>query len=91
MHARFVSFGVLLNAFCVCYLQACAELLDEENIQVPSWICFSSVDGEHVSSGESLKECLDLLNKSDKVNIIGINCSPPHLIENLICKIKKVT
>ncbi|XXG81505.1 hypothetical protein AAC387_Pa09g2122 [Persea americana] len=71
--------------------QACAELLDEENIQVPSWICFSSVDGEHVSSGESLKECLDLLNESNKVNIIGINCSPPHLIENLISKIKKLT
>ncbi|KAK1277608.1 Homocysteine S-methyltransferase 1 [Acorus gramineus] len=50
--------------------QACVELLEEENIQIPSWICFSSVNGEHASSGESFKECLDVLNKSEKVKVL---------------------
>lgn len=71
--------------------QAIAELLDEENVQIPSWVCFSSVDGENASSGESFQECLDVLNKSDKISIVGINCSSPQLIENLILKFRKVT
>lgn len=72
------------------HLQACVELLEEENIQIPSWICFSSVDGENAPSGESFKECLDILNKSVKVNAVGINCAPPHFIESLVCKFKEV-
>ncbi|CAL9073171.1 unnamed protein product [Musa textilis] len=71
--------------------QALAELLDEENIQIPSWICFSSVDGEHMSSGEDFKECLDILNRNEKVDIVGINCASPQFIENLILKFKKLT
>ncbi|KAI9077414.1 hypothetical protein K1719_040617 [Acacia pycnantha] len=71
--------------------QACVELLDEENVQIPSWICFTSVDGENAPSGESFKECLDVINKSDKVNAVGINCAPPHFMENLICQFKQLT
>uniref|UniRef100_A0A7N2KQC6 Hcy-binding domain-containing protein n=1 Tax=Quercus lobata TaxID=97700 RepID=A0A7N2KQC6_QUELO len=71
--------------------QACVELLEEENIEVPSWICFSSVDGENAPSGESFKECLDIINKSNKVHAIGINCAPPHFIETLIHKFKELT
>ncbi|XP_077241032.1 homocysteine S-methyltransferase family protein [Tasmannia lanceolata] len=71
--------------------QACVELLDEEKVQIPSWICFSSVDGEHASSGESFNECLDILNKSARVNVIGINCTPPQFMENLICKFRELT
>ncbi|KAL0446888.1 UNVERIFIED_CONTAM: Homocysteine S-methyltransferase 1 [Sesamum latifolium] len=47
--------------------QACVELLDEENVEIPSWICFSSVDGENAPSGERFEECLDIINKSSKV------------------------
>ncbi|OMP02595.1 Homocysteine S-methyltransferase [Corchorus olitorius] len=71
--------------------QACAELLEEENIQIPSWICFSSVDGENAPSGESFMECLDVLNKSEKVTAVGINCAPPHFVESLVCKFKQLT
>ncbi|XP_065880674.1 homocysteine S-methyltransferase 1 [Euphorbia lathyris] len=71
--------------------QACVELLEEENVKIPSWICFSCVDGENAPSGETFKECLDVINKSNKVNAVGINCAPPHFIETLICKFKKLT
>jgi homocysteine S-methyltransferase len=71
-------------------LQACVELLEEENIQVPSWICFSSVDGENAPSGERFKECLDIINESNKVHAVGINCAPPQFIEALISKFKEV-
>ncbi|KAF3431863.1 hypothetical protein FNV43_RR26599 [Rhamnella rubrinervis] len=71
--------------------QACIELLEEEDVNIPSWICFSSVDGENAPSGESFEECLDMINKSDKVHAVGINCAPPHFTEMLICKFKKLT
>ncbi|KAB5538210.1 hypothetical protein DKX38_015743 [Salix brachista] len=70
--------------------QACVELLEEENINIPSWICFSSVDGENAPSGESFQQCLEAINKSDRVKAVGINCAPPHFIESLICKFKEV-
>ncbi|KAK0575160.1 hypothetical protein LWI29_034795 [Acer saccharum] len=71
--------------------QACVELLEEENINIPSWICFSSVDGENAPSGESFNECLEIINKSNKVHAVGINCAPPQFIESLICKFKELS
>lgn len=71
-------------------MQACVELLEEENIQIPSWICFSSVDGGNAPSGENFKECLDIINTSDKVSAVGINCAPPHFVQGLVQKFKEV-
>ncbi|CAA0829168.1 Homocysteine S-methyltransferase 1 [Striga hermonthica] len=71
--------------------QACVELLDEENVEIPSWICFSSVDGENAPSGESFAECLEVINKSSIVRAVGINCAPPHFILSLIHRFKELT
>ncbi|GAB4840292.1 Nuclear SAM-dependent mono-and asymmetric methyltransferase [Ancistrocladus abbreviatus] len=71
--------------------QAIIELLDEENILIPSWICFSSLDGQHIPSGESFDNCLDIINKSNKVAAVGINCAPPRYIDGLIQKLKELT
>lgn len=71
--------------------QALVELLEEEDIQVPSWICFSSVDGKHLCSGESFGDCLQILNASEKVAIVGVNCTPPQFIEGIIREFKKQT
>lgn len=71
--------------------QALVELLEEENIQIPSWICFSSVDGENAPSGESFKECLDIINSSNKISAVGINCAPPHFVQGLVQKFKELT
>lgn len=70
--------------------QACAELLDEEGVSIPSWICFSSVDGENAPSGESFEECLDVINKCSRVGAVGINCAPPHFVLSLIQRFKLV-
>lgn len=71
--------------------QACIELLEEEDVQVPSWLCFSAIDGIHISSGETFRDCLDVVEKSEKVVGIGINCSPPNFIEDLIKIARKAT
>lgn len=71
-------------------VQALVELLEEEKVQVPSWICFSSVDGKNLSSGESFADCLKILNASEKVAVVGVNCTPPQFIEGIICEFRKV-
>ncbi|MED6148592.1 Nuclear SAM-dependent mono-and asymmetric methyltransferase [Stylosanthes scabra] len=72
--------------------QACVELLEEENVQIPSWICFtSSIDGNNAPSGESFEECLQCINKSNKVAAVGINCAPPHFVESLVPKLRQLT
>jgi len=71
--------------------QACVELLEEEKVQIPAWICFTSVDGEKAPSGESFEECLEPLNKSNNIYAVGINCAPPQFIENLIRKFAKAS
>ncbi|KAL9232291.1 hypothetical protein vseg_007417 [Gypsophila vaccaria] len=71
--------------------EAIVELLEQENINIPSWICFSCVDGERAPSGESFEECLSVINKSNKVAMTGINCAPPQFVDGLIHRFKKIT
>ncbi|XP_057857308.1 homocysteine S-methyltransferase 1 isoform X2 [Cryptomeria japonica] len=71
--------------------QACIELLEEENIQVPAWLCFSSTDSIYISSGETIQECINVVKRSEKVVAVGVNCSPPEFIEDAIEIIRKET
>jgi len=71
--------------------QAYAQLLEEENIKIPAWFSFNSKDGVNVVSGDSLLECVAIAEASKKVVAVGINCTPPRFIHDLILSIKKVT
>ncbi|KAH6772790.1 homocysteine methyltransferase 2 [Perilla frutescens var. hirtella] len=71
--------------------QAFAMLLEEENISIPSWLSFNSKDGVNVVSGDSLTECVAVAESSNKIVAVGINCTPPRYIRDLILSIKKVT
>ncbi|GFP85345.1 homocysteine s-methyltransferase 1 [Phtheirospermum japonicum] len=52
---------------------------------------YSSVDGENAPSGDSFGECLNIINKSDKIRAVGINCAPPQFVLNLIHRFKEYT
>lgn len=71
-------------------LQAIAELLEEEDVQIPSWICYSSVDGVNAPSGESFADCLQVVNTSDRIAAVGINCAPPQFVHSLVQKFNEV-
>ncbi|KAG5567556.1 hypothetical protein RHGRI_002931 [Rhododendron griersonianum] len=71
--------------------QAYAQLLEEENIKIPAWLSFNSKDGVNVVSGDSLLECVAIAQASKKVVAVGINCTPPRFIHDLILSMKKVT
>lgn len=71
-------------------MQAYAELLEEEDINIPAWFSFNSKDGINVVSGDSLLECASIAESSKQVVAVGINCTPPRFIHDLILAIKKV-
>ncbi|XVF32532.1 hypothetical protein REPUB_Repub17cG0090600 [Reevesia pubescens] len=71
--------------------QAYAELLEEEDVKIPAWFSFNSKDGINVVSGDSLVECASVAESCKKVVAVGINCTPPRFIHDLILAIKKVT
>lgn len=71
-------------------LQAFVELLEEENITIPSWFSFNSKDGVNVVSGDSIAECISIADSCKHVVAVGINCTPPRYIHGLISAIRKV-
>ncbi|RVX22257.1 Homocysteine S-methyltransferase 2 [Vitis vinifera] len=71
--------------------KAYAELLDEENVKIPAWFSFTSLDGINVVSGDSLIECASIADSCKQVVAVGINCTPPRFIHGLILLIQKVT
>ncbi|KAK4492520.1 hypothetical protein RD792_003331 [Penstemon davidsonii] len=71
--------------------QAFSQLLEEEGINIPAWLSFNSKDGVNVVSGDSLTECVAVAESSKKIVAVGINCTPPRFIRDLILSIKKVT
>ncbi|PHT72420.1 Homocysteine S-methyltransferase 2 [Capsicum annuum] len=71
--------------------QAFVELLKEEDIKTPAWLAFNSKDGVNVVSGDSLLECAAIGESCEKVLAVGINCTPPRFILDLILSIKPVT
>ncbi|XP_020963840.1 selenocysteine methyltransferase-like [Arachis ipaensis] len=71
--------------------QAYSELLKEEDISIPAWFCFNSKDGINVVSGDSLEECISIAESCSKVVAVGINCTPPRFIHDLIVYVKQVT
>ncbi len=71
-------------------LQAFVEILEEEDIQIPSWLVFNSKDGLNVVNGDSFDECIALAANSKKVVAVGINCTPPRFIDGMIRAARKV-
>ena len=58
---------------------------------VPAYISFTCRDGTHVSHGETLQECAELLDKQPQIIGIGVNCTRPELIGSLTSQLAQVT
>ncbi|KAG6500905.1 hypothetical protein ZIOFF_040767 [Zingiber officinale] len=84
------SFVAHLGTWGTQYQRAYVELLLECHTKIPAWFSFTSKDGINVVSGDSMAECVSLVDSCNKVVAIGINCTAPRFIHNLILSIKKV-
>lgn len=62
-------------------------LSDTPHIQ--AWMSFSCKDGEHISDGTPIEECVSLLEDNEQFIAIGINCTAPAYVLSLIRKIAR--
>lgn len=55
-----------------------------ENINTPAWVSFSCKDGKHISDGTPIEECAAFFAHHPTVFALGINCTSPKFISDLI-------
>jgi homocysteine S-methyltransferase len=53
-----------------------------------AWISFSCKDGQHISDGTPIEQCAELFANHPTVFAIGVNCTSPQYISELIKSIK---
>ncbi len=68
--------------------QALRQLFDDTP-DLHGWVSFSCKDGVHISDGTPLSECAALFRDCPQVAALGINCTPPRFMEQLIEQIKQ--
>ena len=66
--------------------QVLAELLNQ--MQTPAWVSFSCGDGQHLNDGSDIKQAAALFEDHANVLAIGINCTAPKYISELVAQIK---
>ncbi len=69
---------------------AVAQLLGE----VPgsaAWISFSCRDGAHLNSGATIEEGVGAVDGRSGVVAVGVNCTPPEHLDELITRIRAAT
>ncbi len=49
-----------------------------------AWLSFSGGDERHVCHGEPFADCVALANRSPQIIAVGLNCTPPRLVEPLL-------
>lgn len=69
-----------------CLQEACvlAELLRAEFPQAQAWVSFSCRDGAHTCQGEPLAEAVAALADCPQVVAVGVNCTAPGFIPELV-------
>jgi homocysteine S-methyltransferase len=75
---------------CLKEAVAITRLL-EEFPQITAWVSFSARDAAHISSGESFAACAELIGRHPQVAAVGVNCTPPQFITDLIAAARTVT
>lgn len=68
-----------------------AKVLSEilEKIKKPAWVSFSCKDGKHINDGTLISKCAAFFANHPKVFAIGVNCTSPQYVSELIKSIKK--
>lgn len=92
-HAERLAVAVETNADLVA-LETIPSLEEAQAIaaalrlvsSVRAWTSFTSKDAAHVAHGEALAECVALASQCEQVVAVGVNCTQPRLIAELIAE-----
>lgn len=79
-----------------CFAEARAlvrllEALVGDLDMIPAWFSFSARDGQHINSGEKIRDCAQWLDGKPCVTAMGINCTDPIHMASLVKEIRSVT
>lgn len=75
---------------CLLEAQALVQLLAEFPT-ASAWISFSARDGAHTHHGERLTDCAAWLDHYSQVAAVGVNCTAPAFVPDLIRAMRSVT
>ncbi len=69
-----------------------AQVLSElsKDVQTPCWVSFCCADGSHLHDGNRLRDAAVLFNDKPSVFALGINCTTPAFIDDLVAELKAV-
>jgi homocysteine S-methyltransferase len=56
-----------------------------------AWFSFTCRDGRHLSDGTPIRDSAAFLDRYDRVAAIGVNCTSPRFLPELIAEIRDVT
>jgi homocysteine S-methyltransferase len=59
--------------------------------ELQAWLSFSCRDAQHVSHGESVRDCAALGASFPQIVAIGVNCVPPAWIPSLIVELRSAS
>jgi len=70
--------------------EALVEVLDALG-EVPAWVSFSCRDGAHLHDGTAIEDAVSVVASSPQVVAIGVNCTPPAFVPELIGRARAIT
>ena len=62
-----------------------------ETPETAVWVSFSCVDGQHLSDGTPVETAVAQVAEAAQVVAVGINCTPPRYVSELVRRIHAVT
>jgi len=62
-----------------------------ETPERPAWFSFTCRDGEHIVDGTPIYECAAYLDQFEQAAAIGVNCTAPRFIPDLIKEVRRAT
>ncbi len=75
---------------CLEEVRALVELL-REFPGCYAWLSFSCRDGESLNHDEPIEAAAALANETPQIAAVGVNCTAPHFMEDLLKRAAKVT
>ena len=76
---------------CLVEARTIVRALRQEDIHIHAWFSFSCRDAAHISDGTEITACARFLNDVPEAAAIGLNCTAPQYVEELIRAIRSET
>lgn len=65
------------------------ELLDHPHLR--AWVAFTCRDAERTWGGDPIEKAIELASSSPQVAAVGVNCTAPHHVDELLERARSVT